>query len=584
MSSVAQGPADGNADPGSTHNAALLSRPTVIFHEVNTHAFAFAPILRTLVGDRFIRRNVGTAAQPEGGALLASGILQEDQAHRIVLARNAVPVGLALDGTAFRDFFPIAHPVLRCLRRLDQAIRAKAGERGTLLTRGEVARTIATGVVEELPRYPDTDFHVGFLLSGAGLVTPEAAEELAERMLAKVNMGLADFPSIMQAQTAAELIAIGAPLEGSVSLKLNGDTVAVDALKRWQKALPPQVFHRICSYNRADLILFDRVAATLCERLPVVNDERRKVSAAIEALAGVTRHRQGLDPKRRNAKSGPIMPKLLEPDPVLGWRLAAGVSNEVVRQGQSIRFEVDADGCRTVPGQPQTGEKTLAAYGCSFTFGAGLAAEETFCADLQGRLPAWRIENRGVHGYGHIHNLLRLQRDVRWEKADYVTFGWIPEHLLRNVADVQWIQMQRREPVLGSKQPRRMTPRAFLDRNGQLKHRDISFQRMDLAGIDLRDFASEQYYIDDVCFSIIAKAAALVTQSGGHFFVTLLQAKPTPRLSALLAGAGIPVVDASVSGPEYVGLDSFHPSALANKHFAEAIHRYLMEHARAVVK
>jgi len=66
-------------------------------------------------------------------------------------------------------------------------------------------------------------------------------------------------------------------------------------------------------------------------------------------------------------------------------------------------MDVDATGCCPVIGQPAAAAKTLAAYGCSWTYGFPIAAEETFCSLLQGMFPAWRVENHGgVAGYGTV--------------------------------------------------------------------------------------------------------------------------------------------------------------------------------------
>jgi hypothetical protein len=45
--------------------------------------------------------------------------------------------------------------------------------------------------------------------------------------------------------------------------------------------------------------------------------------------------------------------------------------------GQHLTMDVDADGCRTVIGQPLQGEKTLAVYGCSFTSVSEPASSDT---------------------------------------------------------------------------------------------------------------------------------------------------------------------------------------------------------------
>jgi hypothetical protein len=78
---------------------------------------------------------------------------------------------------------------------------------------------------------------------------------------------------------------------------------------------------------------------------------------------------------------------LIEADPTLVWRLVPNAAAELSVLGRRVVMEIDSTGCRLVVGQPQAGEKTLSAYGCSFTFGWAIPAEETFCSLLQSMFP-----------------------------------------------------------------------------------------------------------------------------------------------------------------------------------------------------
>ena len=69
-------------------------------------------------------------------------------------------------------------------------------------------------------------------------------------------------------------------------------------------------------------------------------------------------------------------------------------------------------------------------------------------------------------------------------------------------------------------------------------------------------------------------------EGGGHFFVTVLRFSMSDNLRQQLETAGIPVLDASVSGREYslVPFDG-HPNGKANEIFAERIYSYIAGHA-----
>jgi hypothetical protein len=272
---------------------------------------------------------------------------------------------------------------------------------------------------------------------------------------------------------------------------------------------------------------------------------------------------------------------IFEPDPVLFNRLKPNSSAEMYVLGRHVLMDVDAGGCRPVIGQPTRGDKTLAVYGCSFTYGLAINAEETFCSHLQQMFPTWRIENHGVSAYGTIHNLVQLERNLRLSQPELVTFCWIEQHLFRNVADVPWVQnmsMNMGRPALRA--ARTVAPRAALGPDGALELRSIQVPRHDLTGFELQDFTHDPHYLELVCFRLLERARALVSDYGGHFFVTTLWRDLPTTLRQKLAESSIPVLDASLRGDHYLCIpDDPHPNALANREFAARLRDYLLHQA-----
>jgi hypothetical protein len=264
---------------------------------------------------------------------------------------------------------------------------------------------------------------------------------------------------------------------------------------------------------------------------------------------------------------------ILEADPVLRTRLKPKATWEMTVSGRPVVMDVDEFGCRPVVGQPLTAGKTLAVYGCSCTYGQGIAAEETFCSLLQGMLPTWRVENHGVPGYGTTQNLLQLQRNSRWSPADYVTFCWIPDHLTRNGADISWIQRLMRGRNRG---PQSRFPKAHFDTNGLLVVTHVEIPRPELIGIDATEFRQDAHYNDRICFGLFKSASQIVQERGGHFFVTTLLGQLSDSVKRWLDHAQIPLLDASLQGVQYTNLpDDHHPNALANRIYADAIEKYV---------
>jgi lysophospholipase L1-like esterase len=320
-------------------------------------------------------------------------------------------------------------------------------------------------------------------------------------------------------------------------------------------------------------------------RLRSVNSQCSELVSQVRKLEGMKdklsgRRMQPL-PGRQIERTAEVMHTHAERDPVLLWRLRPNSASEAIMLGRRVRMEVDSSGCRLVVGQLQTGDKTLAVYGCSLTFGWGINADETFCSLLQADLPKWRIENHGVGGYSSLQNLIQLQRDIRWSAPDYVTFCWIPSHLIRNVGDPAWLQsLMKRQKTTARPKPssdrNAQFPCASLDANGRLEIRSVGFPRRDLMGIDLDDLAYGSHYLDLVCAAIYKRAAEIAWENGAHFFATTLLDPLSPQLQRMLDEAGIPVVDACVRGKEFTLLpDDGHPNAAANRIYAERIRGYL---------
>jgi len=281
------------------------------------------------------------------------------------------------------------------------------------------------------------------------------------------------------------------------------------------------------------------------------------------------------DAPKSSANSG----TLYELDPELMIRLKPNASIEALVLGRRVVMEVDASGCRPVVGQPVNYEKVLAAYGCSCTYGIAIPVEETFCSLLQSMFPRWRVENHGVGGYSGTQNLIQLQRDLRWSSADYVTFCWIHDHLRRNIAEYSYLHQNMR--TCPRDRPQRPWPRAALDGDGQLEFRSVLYPRFDLFDLDMSDFRPDPYYSNLVCAAILRRADELVRGSGGHFFVTTLRGTMPSALLRMLQDAGIPVVDATLSGRQYSCLpDDAHPNGLANEYYAEKIREYLVNRER----
>ncbi len=127
-------------------------------------------------------------------------------------------------------------------------------------------------------------------------------------------------------------------------------------------------------------------------------------------------------------------PRLLfRPNPVLGWSLTPNHGVRVQFRPDVVQT-IDGDGWRSVVNRPTDPAPRLMVYGCSFTYGTGLADAETYVALLQQAMPEARLFNRGIGGHSTVQNFLQFRRDLQAGKTDAAIFGIFSDHRFRNIA------------------------------------------------------------------------------------------------------------------------------------------------------
>lgn len=202
---------------------------------------------------------------------------------------------------------------------------------------------------------------------------------------------------------------------------------------------------------------------------------------------------------------------MFQPDPVLGWRLTP---NHAVQVGfrKDLLQHVAADGWRHVPGSDATVGRRVAIYGCSFTYGTGLADDETFTALLQRGLPAVRILNRGVGGHGTVQNLLQLRRDIACGAIDAAVFAIISDHRFRNIAHPQRMQqyLSREWYQLGVEH----VPVARLDSMGGVRIIYPPIWQPVLREADFQIFLPDDHMINTATFAVLDLVRATAQAAG----------------------------------------------------------------------
>ena len=101
-------------------------------------------------------------------------------------------------------------------------------------------------------------------------------------------------------------------------------------------------------------------------------------------------------------------------DSLLGWVGLSNLANQD-NYGPNIFLHTNAEGMRIQAGDSpalRTNERRIVCSGDSFTFGSGVADNQTFCAYLENEFPHTRTLNMSQRGYGIDQAYLWYQRDA----------------------------------------------------------------------------------------------------------------------------------------------------------------------------
>ena len=205
------------------------------------------------------------------------------------------------------------------------------------------------------------------------------------------------------------------------------------------------------------------------------------------------------------AASSAVRPSdVFRADPAAGWLFKAN-SEVRVRFREGVVQRIGADGWRRVPGGATATGPRIAFYGCSFTYGAGLGDEETFCAFLQRERPDVRVLNRGVSGHGTVQNLVQLRRDIAAGAVDAAAFAVIGDHRFRNVAHPQRMRAYLQPRWRPSRTEH--VPIARLDANGRVRIRYLPLVQPLAADPRLEHFLPDEHALNRTTLAVLALAA-----------------------------------------------------------------------------
>lgn len=262
--------------------------------------------------------------------------------------------------------------------------------------------------------------------------------------------------------------------------------------------------------------------------------------------------------------------QIFRPHPLLGWGLTPNKKVTVPFRCK-IEQTIDEDGWRLIPGKNADAQRmTLAVYGCSFTYGTGLADDETYTALLQASSSRINILNRGVGGHGNVQGYLQFRKDVKDGKVQAAIFGVISDHRYRNIAHP--VRMKAHLAPFWYDLGVEHLPRVRFNRTGQLLIEYVPIWQPSLFRDDFQVFLPDEYTIDRATIKLIAEIICFAKQHKSPILIALLD-QIDPEFNKLMRNEFAEVVDISTPyTSEYTFLpDDIHPNVLANRLFAERL-------------
>jgi hypothetical protein len=262
--------------------------------------------------------------------------------------------------------------------------------------------------------------------------------------------------------------------------------------------------------------------------------------------------------------------KIFKAHPIFGWTLTPGKQVQVHFRTDVIQ-NVDALGNRQNPGaDTNPANKKLAIYGCSFTYGTGLADTETYPALLQQALPGVNVINKGVGGHSSVQALLRFRSDIIENNVNMAIFGIISDHRYRNLPHPYRMRAHLSPDwyKLGVEQ----VPHARLNRSGNIHIVYTPTWQPVLLGNDFEIFLPDEYVLDLIAVAIFREILALAMANDIPVIFALLDQLDV-QFNQLMTSTFREAHDVSTPYNEtYCFLPhDIHPNGLANQCFAERL-------------
>jgi hypothetical protein len=225
-------------------------------------------------------------------------------------------------------------------------------------------------------------------------------------------------------------------------------------------------------------------------------------------------------------------------DPDLGWSLPPHNARQVTVT-RTVSMRSNSLGLRDAELAPGTGP-TILFLGDSFTEGFDVEPEERFSDRLRGNLPAVRILNAGVTGYGTDQEYLQLQRLwPRVEPTVVVLMFCVDNDREDNSSNYRYFAFKPYLTNVGGQwqfrgQPVPISPQILFNENWFA----LNFATVRLTIVAYSSISNDHVSVPDPTERLIAMMRDLVEAHGAKFLVGLQRQEPS--LEAFLSSQKIP--------------------------------------------
>lgn len=276
--------------------------------------------------------------------------------------------------------------------------------------------------------------------------------------------------------------------------------------------------------------------------------------------------------------------------PTRGWTYVPGTLKLTVAGPYSFNVTHASNGLR-ITHPPDAGvsdnKPAIWIFGCSLTHGWRLNDDETYPWLLQQKLNTYEIVNFGVDGYGSVQSLIQLQESLKAGKRPALVvfaYAWFQDP--RNVLTRSWKKALFINNRLGAVK----YPYGRLDADSKLvlRNEPLEYPGFPLLRYSaLANFLDERYNASlegsyrehDVSKAVLDEFWNLCKQNGIEFVLAGIYPDPlTAEMLHYFHTKGATTVDISVDMTRQENANmpyDAHPSAFANKQFAEKLETFL---------